>query len=609
MGWDEKLFGLLYRRARGLLGTAARPPPPGSVATAELSSRLQLLASIIAGFPVDLRGLRLPERLEAGTTREGNETLALARVAHAATVLRLGLCWEDDATRALATVLSVPLVREAMWRELPGARPLIATANRLVLGALPAPSSEAERLVAQLLGDGAEPFAMPRDLEALAAALPRLPSELAGARYPVLDGWGLLPTRAQARSTVLETPLRAGAGAAGTERQAASKKAREARRVDLGEEKLDENPVTHSFEKVHTAEAYQGGKKRADGSDELAEHSDALDELDLDAVTRSGERARSVYRADLVIEGGPGDVAGEALSGAVAYDEWDEATRRYRPDWCAVREGPLPSGPGGAAWSREVLARYRPQLRAIRSDFARLAQSRVWRGRQADGPEVDSDAMVDRHASLRGGHQPPDRLYSNRRRHDRDLAVHLVLDASLSSDAWVANKRVLDVARESLAVLGEALREERIDTAAAVFRSHTRRDCRFDLVKEFDDPWDVAHGRLAALAPDGYTRIGPALRHATRRLERRGARRRLLVLVSDAKPTDYDRYEGRHGIADVGKAVEEARRAGVVVHALAIDASARAHLPKMFGRGGYEILPRPEVLPRALAALFGELMK
>ena len=81
------------------------------------------------------------------------------------------------------------------------------------------------------------------------------------------------------------------------------------------------------------------------------------------------------------------------------------------------------------------------------------------------------------------------------------------------------------------------------------------------------------------------------------------------MLVSDAKPTDYDRYEGRHGLADVERAVQEARRQGIVVHTLAIDATARAHLPRMFGRGGYDILPRPDLLPRALSALFEGLAR
>ena len=39
------------------------------------------------------------------------------------------------------------------------------------------------------------------------------------------------------------------------------------REVKLARDRIDENPLTHSFEKVHTAEEYKGGRKAADGDD------------------------------------------------------------------------------------------------------------------------------------------------------------------------------------------------------------------------------------------------------------------------------------------------------------------------------------------------------
>lgn len=104
-------------------------------------------------------------------------------------------------------------------------------------------------------------------------------------------------------------------------------------------------------------------------------------------------------------------------------------------------------------------------------------------------------------------------------------------------------------------------------------------------VKGWNDPWPVARDRLRAIAPQGYTRIGPALRHATAGLAAESADQRLLLLVSDGKPTDYDRYEGRYGVGDIRQALREADRVGVRVHALAVDAVARDYLPPMFGRG------------------------
>jgi nitric oxide reductase NorD protein len=183
----------------------------------------------------------------------------------------------------------------------------------------------------------------------------------------------------------------------------------------------------------------------------------------------------------------------------------------------------------------------------------------------------------------------------------------VLLDGSLSTDAWVDGRRVIDVAKASLVMLGEALSGTEAEVGVAAFHSNTRRDCRFLVLKGFAEPWSKAPPRLAPLTPRGYTRIGPALRHATKLLEGCQARRKLLVLVSDGKPTDYDRYEGRYGIADVRRAVGEAEQRGVRTFGLAIEKEARSYLAQMFGPRGYEVLPRPEALAEALARVTTEL--
>ena len=95
--------------------------------------------------------------------------------------------------------------------------------------------------------------------------------------------------------------------------------------------------------------------------------------------------------------------------------------------------------------------------------------------------------------------------------------------------------------------LGDALAAAETELSVAAFSSQTRLDCRFELIKTFAEPWGSARHRLEAVTPRGYTRIGPALRHATELLRERAARRKLLLLLTDGKPNDYDRYEGRHG--------------------------------------------------------------
>lgn len=397
-------------------------------------------------------------------------------------------------------------------------------------------------------------------------------------------------------------------GSRGGQERAGRAKDRVQRRT-LNEAPKEESPLIHSFEKVHTLEKYKGGRKRIDGADDLAAHGDALDELELDEVVRSTTATSGVYRAELVGLDAAGELEEDAPAAidAILYDEWDEGTHRYRTDWCQVRVERTPARATPevtARFVRTARVRFQRERAALVSQISRLDDQPHRVGRQSDGPEIDVDAVVDRYGSLRGGTTGPEKLYVAYRRRPPDLAVTLLLDHSLSSDAWVANQRVLDVATGALVALGEALDHVRARTSILAFASHTRRDCRIAVIKNFDASWASAHARLASLEPSGYTRIGTALRHATAVLDREPARRKLLVLLSDGKPTDYDRYEGRYGVADVRRAVAEAATTGVHVFTVALDSRARHHLPQMFGPGGFAVVTRPRDLVQAIGRLY-----
>jgi nitric oxide reductase activation protein len=649
MSWEERLFGRLYRTlTAGHRRARSASLAPHAAMLAALAPRLRVLACALVGADLEVeaaedgggvrgRRLLLPASVALAPTLELNIRIFLARVAYAAASVRLGFTLPATAAPAapgLWTLLAVPATRDACCREFAAARALHAELAVHVLAARPdvatlAPADAALEALAQLhLGRAPAALAgrvrsdvltwaeaaaalAPGTTAALQAAAERLRGDFGPGRLAPVALWGdLLPPPAEA--TAAAAPTGDTPSATGTEREA-QRRPEELRVVELGEKTLDENPAVHSFEKVHTAEEYRGGKKRVDGEDELADHADALDELDLREVVRSNERARSLYRADVLLDGGVGDLEGATPAlDAIPYDEWDGRTSRYRTGWCSLRAGRLHerrTSEEAMRWFREAVARHRPQIRALRLAFARLEQARAWKGRQPDGPDIDVDALVHRHAALQSGHVPPDRLYCARRRHGQDFATLVLLDASLSTDSWVAGRRVLDVARDSVLVLGEALATLPITVGIAAFASHTRRDCRFLTIKGFSESWADGARRLASVEPAGYTRIGTALRHAIAVLERVPARRRFLLLVSDGKPTDYDRYEGRYGVADVRQAVREAHQRSVQLFALAVDAEARFYLPRMFGHGNYAILPRPDALAGALARVMAEVVR
>ena len=121
------------------------------------------------------------------------------------------------------------------------------------------------------------------------------------------------------------------------------------------------------------------------------------------------------------------------------------------------------------------------------------------------------------------------------------------------------------------------------------------------LLKDFDEAYgqEVAL-RIAGLEPENYTRAGAAIRHATALLMRQPAEHRLLLMLSDGKPNDADRYDGLFGVEDMRQSVTEARLQGIFPFCLTVDLQAPGYLPKVFGPGHYALLSTPERLPLVL---------
>jgi nitric oxide reductase NorD protein len=183
----------------------------------------------------------------------------------------------------------------------------------------------------------------------------------------------------------------------------------------------------------------------------------------------------------------------------------------------------------------------------------------------------------------------------------------VLLDLSLSADAWIEGRRVLDVTREAALVLGEVAHRLGDRLQLLGFASHTRNQVRVWEICGWREAWSAGRARLGGLRPQGYTRIGPALRHAAAGLAAVEARDRLLLLISDGKPTDYDRYEGAYGIADIRQAMREARAQRIRTHALAVAQEGRDYLPAMLGPGAWSLMSHPDQLLEALALAYGRL--
>lgn len=512
----------------------------------------------------------------------------------------------------------------------PGLALRLATARRLCLAHRPADANlrpverRVEALIRRVLAaPPSEPMAevpCPASsadsrawAERVAAALPAAGGSFRG--LPAVACWGrILP-----RGLEPAVPQRPGErdvaeGRGGPGRTLTLRRTPRVREAKAGEDDAPAGTwIIRPDEPHESVEDPFGQNRPADRDDEAAaeELADALADLPETRVVTTPTPPREALVSEIPLPRGPrpGGASGQARG--VVYPEWDYRLQSYRLHGAVVRELPVLSGDGH--WTDAALRRHAALVRHVRRQFASLRPERIQLRRQQDGPAPDIEAWVEAWADRRAGvagAAGEDRLYVSERAARRSLAIAVVIDVSASTDAWVADtRRVIDVEREALLVVGEALEQLGDRYAIWGFSGEGPGDVRLHVVKRFGEPGGRAVARrIERLEPDRYTRIGAALRHATAGLAAEPAARRLLLLLTDGRPNDVDRYEGRYGIEDARQAVREAARAGVPVFCLTVDRAAPAYLGALFGPGRSVLLRRPELLPAALVDVLRRLI-
>ncbi|MDP2265780.1 MAG: nitric oxide reductase, partial [Thiobacillus sp.] len=236
----------------------------------------------------------------------------------------------------------------------------------------------------------------------------------------------------------------------------------------------------------------------------------AADDMDSISVARDGKNTASRLRFDLDL---PPEASDDTpLGEGILLPEWHDRKGVLQENHCrlqpmiAVHAAPIALPPHLAATARR-----------IRSQFEALTPARIWLRKQHDGTEIDLDACVQRTIERKSGTAPADvGLYQSYQAQQRDLACLLLADLSQSTDAYVSDQaRVIDVIRDSLFLFSEALSATGDRFGLYGFSSLRRDNVRFHVIKEFDDKYDDrTRGRIAAVKPVYYTRMGAAIRHA-----------------------------------------------------------------------------------------------
>ena len=346
--------------------------------------------------------------------------------------------------------------------------------------------------------------------------------------------------------------------------------------------------------------------------------------------------------------GGP--LAGDHLR-TYFYREWDYRSQSYLPDWCRLHEHHL----RGEDYAFITGVRRRHALLAgqVKRHFGAI-RPEAWHRvhRTPDGDELSLDSVVEAVIDRRSGHATDEHLYVRRDRAVRDVAAAFLLDMSRSTDSPVPDpaelaqaaipsapdpgehdpylrggyfdfdefdlgpgapkRRVIDVAKESLAVMCDALQTLGDSHAIFGFSGSGRHNVEFHVAKEFSDRTSSrTWAALAAMEPIRYTRMGPPIRHTVTKLAAQPERTKVLVVVTDGYPQDEDygpdRNDRNYGIHDTARALEEAEAAGIATFCVTVDPAGHDYLRRMCAADRYLVISDVNALASELEKVYRSL--
>ena len=321
---------------------------------------------------------------------------------------------------------------------------------------------------------------------------------------------------------------------------------------------------------------------------------------DLDIITLSKQRRAGAasIKFDMDLPAAENDDL--PLGEGIRLPEWHYKKASYTKDFCLLQ--PFLADEAQPASIPENLTAI---ARKLKNQFSLLQPDRRWQRHQTNGDEIDIDAWLSTVTDPVRDMDKQD-FYLNRVANNRDLACLLLADLSMSTEcAMNDEQRVIDVIRDAMLLFAEALSESNDKFAMYGFSSVKNKQIRYHLLKNFNEKYsDATRGRIMAVKPGYYTRMGAAIRQSTEVLKLQKANQRLMLIISDGKPNDLDQYDGRYGIEDTRKAIIEAKQQGITPFCVTIDHDGNDYLPYLFGDQGYTIVSDAARLPTLLPKLY-----
>jgi nitric oxide reductase NorD protein len=320
----------------------------------------------------------------------------------------------------------------------------------------------------------------------------------------------------------------------------------------------------------------------------------------------SGQSARASSESD---KQGPNQGSSDK---GIPYPEWDYRESRYKRNWSWVQEKRLAESNMGE--THRLMKQYELALKRLKKAIQSQKPTRMAPlTQQLDGDDMDLNAVVSFVAEKRAGQSPRPAIYKRREIRQREVAVTLLADMSTSIMQHLpeGGGRLVDRIRAGVLLFAESMEEVGDAYSIAGFCSKYRDNVSYYMLKDFDESLtDEVRAQIGGMSGRLATRMGAAIRHATASFDGVESRRRLLLLLSDGRPEDYDDGGDRRYLhEDTRMAVKEAVAKGIHPFCVTVDTMANQYLPQIFGPGHYLVLDHINSLPNKLPEIYLRLRR
>lgn len=343
-----------------------------------------------------------------------------------------------------------------------------------------------------------------------------------------------------------------------------------------------------------------------DRSEDDSFDEDALyNAIDLDEITLGKKKANLNARIKMDLDIKAKESEQYPLGKGHFLDEWDYSKNKYLKNYVKIK--PLIST---NIEPIEVPKRLQGIVKKVHNELDLMQLDRVKKSHLPYGDEINLDTWIDYQSHQnKSGHKQ--KFFESFEKRTRDMSTLILADISLSTEAGITSSiRVIDMIKDALIVFSEALEKLEDNFSIYAFSSLKNTKVQFHIIKNFKERYDKKiRGRIDAIKPGYYTRLGASIRESTHILEKQKTKNKLLLILSDGKPNDVDKYDGRYGIEDTKKAILEAKQKGITPFCVTIDLEAKDYLSYLFGHNGFALVRDTKKLPKVLPEIYMNLTK